>query len=249
MSPGCASMVDDPKFKGPRPSPKAGDLVGPGTTPTSTPSKLTDPASHAKASVNMSPSGMEKSIQKLMKEKEFLRGELISVWNTIAEAERIRTEDQDAFQKTLATLQQQIDEFQVAVQAQDKAVKRAARALQDLDHSVTQQGKILQEFGRRSAHVAPDPAPIPSAAVTSPKTPKRVVSEGSLPSVLPTVDLNTASAAVLVRGLSLTRPDAEEIIKHRPYKRIGELVSMNVIPKATFDRIRKQLVISAPAEQ
>ena len=242
-------MVDDPNFKGPRPSPKAGDLAGPGTTLTSTPSKRTDPASHAKVSVNMSPGGMEKSIQKLTKEREFLRGELISVWNTIAEAERIRTEDQGAFQKNLTTLQQQIDQFQVAVQAQDKAVKRAARALQDLDHSVTQQGKILQELGRRLAHAAPDPAPIPSAAVMPPKTPKWVVSEGSLPNVLPTVDLNTASAAVLVRGLSLTRPDAEEIIKHRPYKRIGELVSMDVIPKATFDRVRKQLVISVPAEQ
>ena len=69
-----------------------------------------------------------------------------------------------------------------------------------------------------------------------------------IPRALPTVDLNTVPAAALVRGLSLTRQEAEEIIKHRPYKRIGELVSMNVIPKVTFDRIRKQLVISTPRE-
>ena len=83
---------------------------------------------------------------------------------------------------------------------------------------------------------------------TPPKTPQPVMSEEILPSALPTVDLITVPAAALVRGLSVTRQEAEEIIKHRPYKRIGELVSMNVIPKVTFDRIRKQLVISTPSE-
>jgi len=97
---------------------------------------------------------------------------------------------------------------------------------------------------------SPDPPVAPAVAVAPPPktSPSPVVSERPLPSVLPTVDLNTVSAAALVRGLLLTRQQAEAIIKHRPYKRIGELVSMNVIPKETFDRVRKQLVIANPAK-
>ena len=202
------------------------------------------------------PNVSDKSTGALKKEREFLRSELISVWNTLAQVEQARTKGQAASQQAIADLQAQVDGFQVAMQVQDESVKKAQRTLQDLNRSVTQQGKILQELGRRSARANPDPVPAPPVALTPPKTPQPppkksqpVVLEDTLPSALPTADLNTVSAAALVRGLSLTRQEAEEIIKHRPYKRIGELVSMNVIPKATFDRIRKQLVISAPGKQ
>ena len=202
------------------------------------------------------PSVLDTSIDALKKENEFLRSELISVWDTLAQAEQARTENQEASQQVIADLQAQVGGFQVVMQAQDESIKKAKRTLRDLNRSVTRQGKILQELGRRSTRADPDPVPAPPVALTPPKTPQPIpsktpqpiVSEETLLSALPTVDLNTASAAALVRGLSLTRQEAKKIIKHRPYKRIGELVSMNVIPKATFDRIRKQLVISVPAE-
>ncbi len=201
------------------------------------------------------PSVLDMSIDALKKENESLRSELISVWNTLAQAEQARTEDQEASQQVIADLQAQVDDFQVVMQAQDESIKKAKRTLRNLNRSVTKQGKILQELGRRSTRADPDPVPAPPVALTPPKTPQPppkasqlVVPEETILSALPTVDLNTASAAALVRGLSLTRQEAKEMIKHRPYKRIGELVSMNVIPKATFDRIRKQLVISVPAE-
>ena len=209
---------------------------------------VSDSAPQGNVQGSMPPSVSTKSIDALHKENEFLRSELISVWNTLAQAEQARTKDQEASQQVIADLQAQVDGFQVVMQAQDESVKKAERTLRDLNRSVTKQGKILQELGRRSTRADPDPVPAPSVALAPPKTPQPIMSEETLPSALPTVDLNTVPAAALVRGLSLTRQEAEEIIKHRPYKRIGELVSMNVIPKVTFDRIRKQLVISAPGE-
>jgi DNA uptake protein ComE-like DNA-binding protein len=219
------------------------------------------------------PSVLDTSISALKEENEFLRSELTSVWNTLAKAEQARTEDQAASQRAIAGLQAQVnrfkvvmkaqvDRFQGVMQAHNESIKKAKGTIRDLNRSVTKQGKILQKLGKRSTRADPAPVPAPSVKVTPPKTPQPppktsqpppktpqpVVSEEPILSALPTVDLNTASAAVLVRGLSLTRQEAKEIIKHRPYKRIGELVSMNVIPKATFDRIRKQLVISAPAK-
>ena len=219
------------------------------------PASVAGPAQNGKAQSKTQASVLDTSLAALKKENESLRSELISVWNTLAQAEQKRTKDQETSQKAIADLQEQVDRFQVVMQSQDESVKKAERSLQDLDRSVTQQGNILQELGRRSTRVNPDPIPSPSVAVTTPETPtpppdisQPVVSEEIFPSALPTVDLNTVPAAALVRGLSLTRQEAQDIVKHRPYKRIGELVSMNVIPKATFDRIRKQLVISAPAE-
>jgi DNA uptake protein ComE-like DNA-binding protein len=213
---------------------------------------VADPARHDKAQSNdqgsMVSSGSDKSIAALTKENEFLRSELISVWHTLAQAEQARAKDQEASQQAIADLQEQVDRFQVVTLAQDVSVEKAERALQDLNRSVTQQGKIIQELGKRSTRGHPDPVPAPSVASIPPTTPEPVVPEEMLLSALPTVDINTVPAAALVRGLSLTRPEAEEIIKHRPYKRIGELVSMNVVPKVTFDRIRKQLVISTPSE-
>ncbi|HIO21466.1 MAG TPA: hypothetical protein EYN18_03605 [Nitrospirales bacterium] len=225
---GCASMF----------VPHHGHHDDAGLNGTRMPPSVADPARHDKAQSNdqgsMVSSGSDKSIAALTKENEFLRSELISVWHTLAQAEQARAKDQEASQQAIADLQEQVDRFQVVTLAQDALVEKAERALQDLNRSVTQQGKIIQELGKRSTRANPDPVPAPPVA--------------GIPRALPTVDLNTVPAAALVRGLSLTRQEAEEIIKHRPYKRIGELVSMNVIPKVTFDRIRKQLVISTPRE-
>lgn len=236
---GCASMPDDVELERPSMLPS-----------------VSDSAPHGHVQSSMLPSVSAKSIDALKKENEFLRSELISVWDTLAQAEQARTENQEASQQVIADLQAQVGEFQVVMQAQDESIKKAKRTLRNLNRSVTKQGKILQEIGRRSTRADPGPIPAPSSgAFTPPKTsqppPKAsqlVVPEETILSALPTVDLNTASAAALVRGLSLTRQEAKEIITHRPYKRIGELVSMNVIPKATFDRIRKQLVISTPSK-
>ena len=109
-------------------------------------------------------------------------------------------------------VQEQVDRFQIVMQAQDESVKKAERTIQDLTRSVTQQGKILQELGRRSARANPDSVAASAAMFTPPKTPQPVMSEEILPSALPTVDLNTVPAAALVRGLSVTRQEAEEII-------------------------------------
>lgn len=228
---GCASMPDDVELERPSMLPS-----------------VSDSAPHGPVQSSMPPSVSAKSIDALKKENEFLRSELISVWDTLAQAEQARTENQEASQQVIADLQAQVGEFQVVMQAQDESIKKAKRTLRDLKRSVTKQGKILQEIGRRSTRVDPDPVPVPPVALTPPKASQLVVPEETILSALPTVDLNTASAAALVRGLSLTRQEAKEIITHRPYKRIGELVSMNVIPKATFDRIRKQLVISTPSK-
>lgn len=225
---GCAGMFDYPVLKG-----------------TSMPPSVSKPA-HVQKRIPLSVS--DTSVAALKKKNKFLHSELISVWRTFAQTKQANTKNQEASRQDIEDLQEQVVRLQVVMQAQDESVKKAERTLQNLDRSVTRQGKILQEIGSRTARLTPSSTPASPVAVVSPKTPQPIALEETFPSALPTVNLNTVPAAGLVRGLSLTRQEAEEIIKHRPYKRIGELVSMNVIPKAMFDRIRKQLVISLPAE-
>lgn len=59
------------------------------------------------------------------------------------------------------------------------------------------------------------------------------------------VNINTASANDLVLFLGLTKDLADKVVSHRPYRLRGELVSKQVVPKATFDVI-KDRITAAP---
>ena len=56
------------------------------------------------------------------------------------------------------------------------------------------------------------------------------------------LDINSASADELKALKGIGEADAKKIVEHRPYKSPDELVQKKVVPKATYDRIKDQIV-------
>jgi competence protein ComEA len=55
------------------------------------------------------------------------------------------------------------------------------------------------------------------------------------------VDINSASPAEL-KALTGSEAEAKKIVEKRPYKSTDELVQKKVMPKATYDKIKDQIV-------
>jgi len=56
------------------------------------------------------------------------------------------------------------------------------------------------------------------------------------------VDINSASPAELKAVKGIGEADAKKIVENRPYKSTDELVQKKVMPKATYDKIKNQIV-------
>jgi hypothetical protein len=57
------------------------------------------------------------------------------------------------------------------------------------------------------------------------------------------LDINTATVEQLKALPGIGDAYWEKIVKHRPYKRKGELVQKKIIPQATYDKIKGQIVV------
>lgn len=56
------------------------------------------------------------------------------------------------------------------------------------------------------------------------------------------IDINSASAEELQKIKGIGDAYAKKIIENRPYKGKDELVSKNVIPQGTYDKIKNQII-------
>ena len=56
------------------------------------------------------------------------------------------------------------------------------------------------------------------------------------------LDINSASAAELKAVKGIGEADAKKIVENRPYKSTDELVQKKVMSKATYDKIKDQIV-------
>ena len=56
------------------------------------------------------------------------------------------------------------------------------------------------------------------------------------------LDINTATAKQLKAISGIGDAYSEKVIKGRPYQRNNELVQKKIIPKATYDKIKEQIV-------
>jgi competence protein ComEA len=73
------------------------------------------------------------------------------------------------------------------------------------------------------------------------KTETKEPAKAAAPKKAP-LDVNTASEDELKALPGISEADAKKIIENRPYKSKDELVQKKVMPKATYDKIKDQIV-------
>ena len=89
-------------------------------------------------------------------------------------------------------------------------------------------------------------AGMPDAVAQAPKD-KPASTEAKPAAKKGPIDINTASAEELQSLKGIGDVYAKKIINNRPYKSKDELASKNVIPQATYDKIKGQIIAKQPA--
>ncbi|MEH3116578.1 MAG: helix-hairpin-helix domain-containing protein [Methylorubrum populi] len=103
-----------------------------------------------------------------------------------------------------------------------------------------------------AAPVPADPPPVPAPARIAPPAPSpptrpapdpvAEAEENAPPAAVALIDLNTASLAEL-NGLKGGGAIGRTIVQHRPYASVEQLLSKRVLNRATYQRIKDQVIV------
>ncbi len=139
---------------------------------------------------------------------------------------------------------QEIQHVYQGVKSQNRALRETVRRYQkELEEA--RKAKVK----RRTPKIVKPKERVPEAppVVAKKSSPKPVPPPVAVPfnGTATPVNINTSSANDLVLFLGLTKELADQVVSNRPYRLRGELVSKQVVPKATFDVI-KDRITAAP---